>query len=75
VITFNCNGLGNKGKRQKVFTYLRDKLKNGFVFLQETHSTEKFEKEWKTQWGGNTYISHDTSNSTGCAIAFSEIFL
>ena len=73
-ITYNCNGLGNKKKRQKVFTYLKDKLKNGFVFLQETHSTENFEKERKSQWGGEIYFSHGTSNSTGCAIAFSNQF-
>ena len=74
VITYNCNGLGDKKKRQKVFTFVREKLKSGFVFLQETHSTEKFEKEWMSQWGGNIYFSHGTSNSTGCAIAFSENF-
>ena len=74
VITFNCNGLGNKTKRQKVFTYLRDKLKNGFVFLQETHSVENLEKEWKSHWGGDIFFSHGKSNSTGCAIAFSKNF-
>ena len=73
-ITFNCNGIGNKIKRQKVFTFLKDKLKNGFVFMQETHSTENLEKEWKSQWGGEIYFSHGTSNSTGCAIAFSKKF-
>ena len=45
-ITYNCNGLGNKAKRQKVFTFLRDKLKSGFVFLQEAHSVQNIEKEW-----------------------------
>ena len=74
IITYNCNGLGEKKKRQKVFTFVRDKLKSGLVFLQETHSTEKSEKEWKSQWGGNIYFSHGTSNSTGCAIAFSDNF-
>ena len=73
-ITFNCNGLGNKSKRERVFTYLKDKLKHGFVFLQETHSVEKLEKEWKYQWGGDIYFSHGKSNSTGCAIAFSKNF-
>ena len=73
-ISFNCNGLGNKGKRQKIFTFLREKLKNGFVFLQETHSVLNLEKEWKFQWGGDIYFSHGTSNSTGCAIAFSKDF-
>ena len=73
-ITYNCNGIGNKIKRQKVFTYLKDKLKCGFVFLQETHSTENLEKEWRSQWGGEMFFSHGTSNSTGCAIAFSKNF-
>ena len=73
-ISYNCNGLGNKSKRQKVFTYLRDKIKSGFVFLQETHSVKNLEREWKSQWGGDIYFSHGTSNSTGCAIAFSNNF-
>ena len=73
-ITFNCNGLGNKSKRLKVFTYLKDKINNGFVFLQETHSVVNLEKEWKLQWGGEIHFSHGTTNSTGCAIAFSNNF-
>ena len=48
-MTFNCNGIGEKKKRQKVFTYLKDKLKNGFCFLQETHSTQIQESKWKSQ--------------------------
>ena len=70
----NCNGLGNKSKRQKVFTFLKDKIKNGFVFLQETHSVKSLEKDWKSQWGGDIFFSHGKSNSTGCAIAFSKNF-
>ena len=73
-ITFNCNGLGNKSKRLKVFTYLKDKINNGFVFLQETHSVVNLEKEWKSQWGGDIHFSHGTTNSTRCAIAFSNNF-
>lgn len=56
VITYNCNGLGNKSKRQKVFTFLKDKIKNGFVFLQETHSVKSLEKDWKSQWGGDIFF-------------------
>ena len=73
-ITVNCNGLGLRCKRQKVFTYLRDKIKTGVVFLQETHSTPSLEKVWKSDWGGEIFFSHGKSNSTGCAIAFSENF-
>ena len=74
VMTVNCNGLGEKCKRQKVFTYIKDKLQKGFCFLQETHSTEALEKIWKTQWGGELFFSHGQSNSTGCAIGVSKDF-
>ena len=73
-ITFNCNGLNNKNKRKKVFTFLKEKLDAGFCFLQETHSTVADEDVWKKQWGGDIYFSHGTSNSTGCAVAFSNKF-
>ena len=73
-ITFNCNGLNNKNKRKKVFTYLKEKLDGGFCFLQETHSTEADEDVWKKQWGDDIHFSHGTSNSTGCAVAFSNKF-
>ena len=51
---------------------LRNKLKNGYVFLQETHSVQNIEKEWKSQWGRDIFFSHGKSNSTGCSIAFSK---
>ena len=34
-ITFNCNGLGDKNKRPKVFTFLRDKLKKVLQFCKK----------------------------------------
>ena len=42
--------------------------------MQETQSVDNLEKDWKLNWGGDIYFSHGTSNSTGCAIAFSENF-
>ena len=41
-------------------------------FFQECHSTLDSENEWKKNWNGQIYFSHGQSNSTGCAIAFSE---
>ena len=29
-VSYNCNGIGEIGKRRKVFTYLKDKINNGF---------------------------------------------
>ena len=45
------------------------------VFLQETHSTEKVENLWTSQWGcekGSIHFSHRTSDSTDVLIAFRE---
>ena len=53
---------------------MKDKLKNGIVFLQETHSVDNLENDWKLNWDGDIHFSHGTSNSTGCAIAFSKNF-
>ena len=41
----NCNGLGDKTKRNKVLTWLKGKPEN-IIFLQETHSTVELEDEW-----------------------------
>ena len=71
-MSFNCNGIGNKVKRQKIFTYINDKIKKGFCFLQETHSTPNDEGKWRKQWKGEIFFSHGTSNSTGVAILFSK---
>lgn len=73
-VTYNCNGIGEKSKRSKIFTYLNDKLKHGFCFLQETHSTSLVEEKWKKEWGGDMYFSHGSSNSTGVAILFPKDF-
>ena len=73
-LTYNCNGLGEKNKRQKIFTFLNEKLSKGFCFLQETHSTSIVEEKWKKEWNGELFYSHGSSNSTGCAIAFSNKF-
>ena len=73
-ITFNCNGLGDKKKRQKVFSYVKEKVKSGLFFLQETHSTPQLESKWKNEWNGKLFFSHGSRNSTGCAIGFSKKF-
>ena len=47
--------------------FLKTKYYN-IVCLQETHSTKKVEKVWKSQWGSQVLYSHGTSNSRGCMI-------
>ena len=72
LITYNVNGMQFKGKRTKIFNYIKNKLKSGICFFQEFHSTTDCEKVWKNEWGGNIFYSHGTSNSTGVAIGFSQ---
>ena len=46
----NTKGLQDKGKRMKVFEYLKNHIRsNGFVFLQETHSFQSDEKVWRDE--------------------------
>ena len=73
--TFNTKGLQQKGKRLKIFNFLKDKLKNdGIFFLQESHSTPSIEDEWKTQWDGDLLFSHGESNARGVTIGFTKNF-
>ena len=63
----------DKTKRQNLFTFLKDKLRdNGVFFLQETHSTFADENEWSTEWGGNFLFSHGSSESRGVCIGFTK---
>ena len=40
------------------------------VFLQETHSTQKFEKLFEYQWRCKMLFSHGTSSSKGVCFCF-----
>ena len=71
-MTYNVNGMQLKTKREKIFTYVKDKISSGMCFFQECHSTTESECDWEKNWNGKIYFSHGQSNSTGCAIAFSE---
>ena len=63
----------NKGKRLKLFTFLKDKLlNNGIFFLQETHSTHSDEEKWQNEWGGKLVFSHGSSDSKGVCIGFTK---
>ena len=74
VITFNVRGLQQHPKRVKIFNYISEKLKNGFAFFQETHSSEDSCLSWRQDWRGEMLFNHGTSNSRGTLIAFSENF-
>ena len=70
-ISNNVKGLQSLEKRIKVFEYLKDCISNnGFMFLQETHSTIYDEKRWHDELKGKLFSSHGHSNSCGVAIGF-----
>ena len=48
--SLNCNGLGDRNKRDSVLNWLKAKPENIFL-LQETHSSLENEKEWERVWG------------------------
>ena len=70
-ISNNVKGLQNSLKSIKIFEYLKNSLgSNGFLFLQETHSSLADGKKW-VEWIKRTYIfSHGKTNSSGVAIGY-----
>ena len=70
-ISNNVKGIQFTEKRIKLFEYLRNYVTpNGFIFLQETHSSSKDEKRWKDEFKGQLFFSHGKTNSCGVAIGF-----
>ena len=51
LLSLNVRGLNNTIKRKHVFNWLK-KQNADIFFLQEVHSTQKVEGEWKTEWRG-----------------------
>ena len=58
IASLNVNGLNNIKKRKSIFNEFKTK-KYDVIFLQETHSTNKTEKLWELEWGGQffTYMT------------------
>lgn len=65
----NVRGMSDYNERRKIFTYLKNK-KVDVLCLQETHSQQKDEKLWKSEWGGTVLYSHGHSNARGVGIFF-----
>ena len=77
-ISNNVKGFQSTNKRLKLIKYFKDKIvPNGFLFLQETHSTVNDEIKWKDDFKGEVFYSHGKSTSCDvliCCIS-SKIFL
>ena len=67
VCSFNVRGLGNKVKREQLFTWLKSS-NHTFCLLQETHSGINTHKFWQQEWGHEAYFSGNSNNSEGIGI-------
>ena len=71
LLSLNTNGMGRVNKRISVINWIK-KFHNAdtkITFLQETHTTEKSESQWKSEWNTREiYFSHGDSGSRGVAI-------
>ena len=70
-ISNNVKGLQSLEKIIKVFENFKTCFsKNGFMFLQETHSTTYDEKRWQDELKGKLFFPHGHSSSCRVAIGF-----
>ena len=54
-------GIRNKKKRIKIFNYLKERLKNGLILLQETHSTNEDLENWSNELNCKLLLNSHTS--------------
>lgn len=71
LLSFNCRGMSDKIKRNIIFNHLKNKSKKGIFLLQETHSTQASEYDFKKDWNAPCYFSHLSSESGGVAVLIS----
>ena len=70
-ISINVKRFQSTNKRLKLIKYFKDKIvSNGFLFVQETHSTVNDEIKWKDDFKGEVFYSHGKSSSGGVLICF-----
>ena len=70
-VSNNVNGIQKSEKRIKLFEYLKNGISsNGFIFLQETHSSVDDEKRWCDKLNSNLYFSRGKTNSCSVALGY-----
>ena len=55
LVSLNVRGINNFHKRRTIFTWCH-KRKADVIFLQEMHSKEESETQWKNEWGEKSFI-------------------
>ena len=71
IISFNCQGIRNKGKRYNVINYLKNTGAK-IICLQDTHLIQTDMAKLKNDWNGNIYLNGSKTNARGVAILISN---
>lgn len=69
--TLNLNGARDSQKRMCLFEFIKMKRLD-VTFIQESHSDNLNEINWKKDWDGQIFMSHLAYNSGGVAVLFSK---
>lgn len=67
IITFNCNGLTDVDKLQKIFSIFEEK-RYGIILLQETFFSDAFVEQIKYKWNGPMFCANSNNGRQGVAI-------
>ena len=67
ICTYNVRGLGNKTKREQIFSWLKES-NHTICLLQETHSGDGTHDIWKSDWGYDAFFSGHSKNNKGIGI-------
>ena len=63
-ISNNVKGIKNSVRRIELFEYLKSYVTtDGFIFLQETHSSINDEIKWRDEFNGEPFFCHRKRNS------------
>ena len=73
IMSMNCQGLRDLGKRKDVFNFLKQK-KYALYLLQDTHFVNREENFIRSMWGFDCYFDSFSSQSRGVAILINNTF-
>lgn len=73
IVSMNVRGLGDAKKRRDVFNWLR-KQDCSIICLQDTHTVDRLERIWETEWGYKAMFCSFRGDSRGTAILFCNNF-
>ena len=62
-ISYNTKGLRQENKRVKIFNFLKEKVADGIIMLQETHSIDSDLENWSNELNYYIFLNSGTSNS------------